>query len=326
MEKRVMGIFWRPCVGLILFAFTAITAHSQVLTNPGFETAGTNYGFPDVGDGNFGNIPITNIFATGWTPAGFSYVARTGTNSPQSGSYEESSEGYDYVGINNSGSATTAHTGGYALRAFGPFTNGCCLGSGAFQVISSNTVAAVSNNTIWVLSGYVLNWSGDQMSFDNVGLTGFGLLQIAFLDTNGVAIGTPQDGTHYDTNLVLDTWTPTSVTATSPAGTVSIAFYALHVGQNGALGSAFFDDLSITNTGVAPPPPPPPPVVTNQFQAVIQTGNRICFPTISTASYQPQSSDDGSTWANIGLLTPGDGNTDCVFSVTHKFYRVQISQ
>ena len=52
-------------------------------------------------------------------------------------------------------------------------------------------------------------------------------------------------------------------------GNSPIEFHGLHVGMSAALGSIFFDDLSITNVGVAPPPPPPPPVVTNQFQAVI---------------------------------------------------------
>jgi hypothetical protein len=85
----------------------------------------------------------------------------------------------------------------------------------------------------------------------------------------------------------------------------------------------FFDDMSITNIGVAPPPPP---IVTNQFQAVVQKGNQICFPTISTASYLPQSSDDGSSWSNIASPAPGDGLTDCVFSVSHKFYRVYVLQ
>jgi len=321
MEKRVMGIFWRPCVGLILFAFTAITANSQQLTNPGFETAGTNYVFPDNGDGAFATI--TNTFASGWTANGGAYAARTATNTPQLGTYEESSEAYDFVGINQSGFTNTAHSGGFALRTLGPFTNGCCGGSGAYQIITSNNVAAISNNTIWQLSGFVLNWSGDPLSFDNTGLTGFGLLQIVFQDGSGNTIGT-QDGTHWGTNnATLNVWQPTSVTATSPAGTAAIQFYALHVGQNGALGSLFFDDLSITNTGVAPPPPPPPPTVTNQFQAVIQVGNQVCWPTVSNTSYQAQSSDDNVLWTDFGPRTPGDGTTNCTFGFTHKFYRVQ---
>jgi len=310
----------RCCVIIIAFSFAASAVHSQLI-NGGFETAGTNiYAFPDNGDGAF--PVISNTLAAGWTPLGGSYVARTATNTPQQGTYEESSIAYDFVGINQSGFTNTAHAGGFALRAFGTFTNQCCGGSGAGQIISSNTVAAVSNNTIWVFSGNVLNWSGDPMSFANTGLTGFGLLQIAFLDTNGAIFAT-QDGTHWGTNNApLDVWQPTSVTATSPAGTASIEFFALHVGQNGALGSIFFDDLSVTNTGVAPPPPPPPPIVTNQFQAAIQTGNRVCWPTVVNASYQPQSSDDNSTWTPIGSPIPGDGASNCVFGVSHKFYRV----
>ncbi len=37
MEKRVMGIFWRPCVALIALTFTAIAAHAQLLQDGGFE-------------------------------------------------------------------------------------------------------------------------------------------------------------------------------------------------------------------------------------------------------------------------------------------------
>jgi hypothetical protein len=317
MEKRVMGIFWRPCVGLILFAFTAISANSQVLTNPGFETAGTNYTFPDNGDGAF--PVISNTFAAGWNPLGAMLPARQPTR--RSRALPKQRRLYDYVGINQSGFTNTAH-GGFALRAFGPFTNGCCQGSVAFRILSSNTVAAVSNNTIWQLNGFIMDWSGDPILNNGLGVVGFGLLQIVFLDGSGNAIGT-KDGPHFDTNLVLNAWTPTSVTATSPAGTASIEFFALHVGMNAALGSLFFDDLSITNTGVAPPPPPPPPTVTNQFQAVIQVGNQVCWPTVSNTSYQAQSSDDNVLWTDFGPRTPGDGTTNCTFGFTHKFYRVQ---
>ncbi len=249
-------------------------------------------------------------------------MARTSTNSPQQGTYEEPNIGYDYYGVNQSGS-NTAHNGQYSLRAFGPFQTACCQGSGAVQLFTSNTVAAVSNNTIWVVTGYGLNWSGDPMQDVGVGVAGFGLIQIAFYDGSNNVIGTPVDGPHLDTNTAMNTWISCAVTATAPAGVASVGAWALHVGMAGAYGSIFWDDMTITNIGTAAAPPP---IMTNQFQAVIVQGNQICFPTISTASYLPQSSDDGSTWANIGSYTPGDGNTDCVFAATHKFYRVQISQ
>ena len=309
----------RCYVIIIALSFAASAAHAQLI-NGGFETAGTNYVFPNV-DGD-GFILTNTPFAASWTPSGGAYVARTATNSPQQGQYRDTFTGYPYVGINDSGVTNTAHSGGFALRAFGPDTNTCCGGSGAFQVISSNTVAAVSNNTIWVFSGFVLNWSGDFLQDVGVGTVGFGLLQIVFQDANGGTIAS-QDGFHWDTNTVLDAWQPTSVTATSPAGTAQIAFFALHVGENNALGSLFFDDLSVTNTGVAPPPPPPPPIVTNQFQAVIQVGNQVCWPTVNNTSYQAQSSDDNVTWTDFGARMPGDGTTNCAFGVTHKFYRVQ---
>lgn len=324
MEKRIMANVCRCYVIIIALSFAASAVHAQ-LFNGDFETTGTNYTFPDNGDMAF--PVLSNTFAAGWTPFSGAYCARTATNGPQQGTYEELTIGYDFFGINQSKSngipTTTSHGGLYSLRTFGTFTNQCCGGSGAGQIISSNTVAAISNNTIWVLSGFVLNWSGDPLSDSLAGIQNFGCLQIVFLDTNNVFLGS-QDGTHWGTNnATLDVWQPTSVTATSPAGTAAIEFIAEHVGQSGALGSLFFDDLSVTNTGVAPPPPPPPPVVTNQFQAVIQVGNQVCWPTVNNTSYQAQSSDDNVTWTDFGTRTPGDGTTNCAFGVTHKFYRVQ---
>lgn len=319
MEKRLTGITWRLCVALIAFTFTAIAANAQnVLTNSDFETAGTNYVFPDAGDNAFGLI--TNTFALGWNPNGF-YVARTLTNAPQQGSYEDNTlDASDFFGINQSGS-NTAHSGASSLRTFGPFgTN--LLGSGAVQLISSNQNPAVSNNTRWVVSGYGLNWSGDPMTAATLGATGFGTLQVAFYDASNTEIVATDSG-HITNGAPLNTWISCTATATAPPGTVSVAAWALHVGEAGEAGSTFWDDITLVTTGVAPPPPP---VVTNQFQAVIAKGNQLCFFTSSNASYQAQSSDDGSTWSNATSLTPGDGLTDCVFAVTHKFYRVQISQ
>jgi len=314
-----MGNIWRLCVALIAFTLIAITVNAQLI-NPGFETAGTNYTWPDTGDGAF--PIISNTFASGWSPNGF-YVARTATNAPAQGTYEDASTGYDYVGINQSGTTNTAHTGGFSLRTLGPFPVTCCAGSGAVQLISSNQNAAVSNNTIWVVSGFGYVWSGDPLLDDGLGVTGFGTLQVAFYDITNSLIGSPFDSNHIDTNAAVGAWISCTATGIAPPGTVSVAAWALHVGMNGALGSVFWDDLTISYAGTAAPPPP---VVTNDFQAVIQSGSQICFSTIATASYQPQSSDDGSTWSNITALTPGDGLTDCVFAVSHKFYRVQVSQ
>jgi len=320
MEKRIMANVCRYFVIIIALSFAASAAHAQ-LTNPGFETAGTNYVFPDTGDGAF--PLITNTFAAGWLPNGGAYVARTATNTPAQGTYEDSATGYDFVGVNQSGSTNTARTGGYALRTFGPFPGFCCVGSGASQLISSNTVAAVSNNSIWVVSGYGLNWSGDPLQDFGLNVTGFGVLQVAFYDVTNALIGAAIDSPHLDTGTVQNAWISCSVTGTAPPGTVSVGAWALHVGMNGALGSIFWDDMSITNIGVAPPPPP---IVTNLVDATILGGNQACWPTVVNASYQPQFSDNNSTWTSIGTLIPGDGTTNCVFGFSHKFYRVLQSQ
>jgi hypothetical protein len=327
MEKRNMANVCRGLVVIIALSFfAALSAHAQLI-NGGFETAGTNYIFPDNGDGSF--PVLTNLFAADWTPIGATYVTRDATNSPQVGTYEDLTA-YDYVGCNSTAS-NTAHSGTYALRAFGPFGSTASPpgGSGAFQLITSNQNAAVSNYTYWVFSGYLMNWSGDPMNDTGGADPGFGLIQIVFQGTNGEAVAggaSTFDGPHLGMGTITNTWISCSVTAQAPKDVSQIAFYCLHVGQEGNQGSVFFDDLSATYLGPGSPPPPPPQSVTNQLQAVIQAGNRICWPTISYASYQAQYSDDNTNWTSIGSLLPGDGTTNCVFGFTHKFYRVLREQ
>jgi len=315
MEKHVMGIFWRACVVLTVSAFTAPAANAQLL-NGSFESPGTNFIYQPDANG----VILTNTSAAGWTP--FELGFRTGTNSPSSGTYTEADFGYTYPGINNSGSATTAHTGSFAARLFGPFSNFCCTASGLFQTITNSINQAVSNNQVWVFSGYGLNWSGDPLASFGADAN-FGLIQIQFLDAGGAPLGTT-DGPHLGTDTPVDTWISCTVTATAPAGTAQVTFFVLHVGMTGALGSIFWDDLSVTNIGVTPPPPPPPPLE----PAGIRAGVQVCWPTVVNTSYQPQYSDDNVVWVNIiatnaaQQLLPGDGTTNCIFSTSHKFYRV----
>jgi hypothetical protein len=318
MEKRIMANICRGLVVTIAFSFAALAAHAQLI-NGGFETAGTNYVFPDNGDGSFPFI--TNLFAAGWIPNGGAYVSRDATNAPQQGEYEDTATSYDFVGVNATAS-NTAHSGTYALRCFGPFQSGSAVGSGAYQLIMSNSVPAISNNTIWVLNGYGLNWSGDQMQDTPLASVNYGQLQILFVGTNGNVLNENQAyGPELGTNTAVNTWISCSVTGQAPPrGTAGIEVFALHVGQAGALGSIFWDDLSLTNIGVGAPPPP---TVTNFYNASLETGNQICWSTVTTASYQPQYSDDNVNWTNLGSLVPGDGTTDCTFSLPHKFYRVE---
>jgi hypothetical protein len=315
MEKHVLGVFWRACVVLTAFAFTTAVAKAQLL-NGSFESPGTNFIYQPDANG----VILTNTSAAGWTP--FELGFRTGTNSPSSGTYTEADFGYTYPGINNSGSATTAHTGSFAARLFGPFSNFCCTASGLFQTITNSINQAVSNNQVWVFSGYGLNWSGDPLASFGADAN-FGLIQIQFLDAGGAPLGTT-DGPHLGTDTPVDTWISCTVTATAPAGTAQVTFFVLHVGMTGALGSIFWDDLSVTNIGVTPPPPPPPPLE----PAGIRAGVQVCWPTVVNTSYQPQYSDDNVVWVNIiatnaaQQLLPGDGTTNCIFSTSHKFYRV----
>ena len=320
MEKHVLGVFWRACVVLIVLAFTTTIAKAQLL-NGSFESPGTNLIYQPDANG----VILTNTGADGWTP--FQLGFRTGTNGPSSGTYTEADFGYTYPGVNNSGSATTARTGSFAARLFGPFSNFCCTASGVLQVITNSSSQAVSNNQIWVFSGYGLNWSGDPMMSLGGASQNFGVIQIQFLDTNGAPLAVATDGPHLGTGTPMDTWISCSVTATAPPETSQVVFFALHVGMTGALGSIFWDDMSVTNIGFGPPPPPPPPPAPLE-PAGIRAGVQVCWPTVVNTSYQPQYSDDNVLWVNIiatnfaQQLLPGDGTTNCIFSVSHKFYRV----
>jgi len=317
MEKRTMANVCRTLTLITAFSFAALAAHAQLI-NPGFETAGTNYVFPDNGDGSFPVLTVST--PAGWTFNGGAYASRCSTNSPETGSYEDFTP-YDYNGIQSSGSTNTAHGGGYALRAFGTFTNACCVGSGAYQIITPSQNAGVSNGAIWVFSGYLMNWSGDQMQDFGAGVTQFGQIQILYQKTNGTTLGGgTYEGPQIGTNAAPDTWISCSVTGQAPVGTEQMALYCLHVGMAGAVGSVFFDDLSVTNIGVGATPVGN---LTNQYQAAIQSGNQLCWPTTSYASYQPQYSDDNVNWTSIGSLLPGDGTTNCAFATNHKFYRVE---
>lgn len=305
----------RGCAVIIAISFTAMAAHAQFI-NGGFETAGTNFIFPADLDGTI----ITNIFAAGWIPNGGAFVSRDLTNIPATANYRDVSSALFFNGVNSTGVTNTAHTGGAALRTFGPFGTDF-VGSGASQVITNSISQVVSNGQVWAVSGFALNWSGDPLTNTFNG-GGFGTIQIAFLDiTNSIIAFT--DGQHFDTNTAVDTWISCTATGTAPPGTVGVAAFCLHVGKDGGLGSCFFDDVTLTFVGIAPPPPI---IVTNNFQASIQKGNQVCWATVVNTSYQPQSSDDNSTWTDVGTPIPGDGSSNCVFATNHKFYRVVQSQ
>lgn len=305
----------RGCAAIIAIFFAAFSTNAQFI-NGGFETAGTNFIFPADLDGNI----ITNTFAAGWVPNGGALVSRDLTNTPQTANYREAESGVFFVGVNSTGATNTAHTGAAALRTFGPF-GAAFDASGANQEITNSISQVVSNGQMWAVNGYGLNWSGDPMT-NQFGGGGFGILQVAFYDVTNSKIASIDSVTQIGTNTALDTWISMSVTGTAPAGTVGVAAWCLHIGELNGLGSCFFDDVTLTYAGIAPPPPI---IITNNFQAGIQSGKQICWATVVNTSYLPQSSDDNLTWTDIGTPIPGDGTSNCVFATNHKFYRVMQS-
>ena len=315
MEKHLTA-FFRVSIVWTMFASAAITGNAQSLLNPGFELVTANV--TNVFDDGNGNV-VSNRPPLFWTANNLAF--RSGTNSPPVGSFLDPDFGHLYSGLNSSASPATVHAGGFSARLFGPFDLLCC-GKSSMSYMYTTAVAA---RQIWVLKGFGLNWSGDPLTNEDGFATidqNFGLIQIEFLNAASNILSTV-DGPHLLADTPQDTWISCSVTGTAPFGTTQIRFHAAHVGKQGALGSIFWDDLSITNIGSAPLPTRPP-----LQPAGIQAGVQICWPTVVGTSYQPQYSDDNSNWINIIATAaaqqwlPGDGTSNCIFSTNHKSYRV----
>lgn len=307
MEKHVMANVCRGCVAAVTLSLSLAitTTHAQVLINPGFESGSGLYTNTDPNPPE-PNSTVTTA-AVGWVQ--FSDAIRISTN--------------------ESCSSETAHSGAYSLQCSGPSVlngDGSVGASFAQQFITTG----VTNGQVWVLNGWGLTPSCDEMSDTPISFASFGALQIQFYDATGTnAVGgaitstplyAPNDPTAGHVGMNPDQWYSCTVTATAPSGASQVAFNAMHIGDENELGSIYWDDLSVANLGV---PPPPPPSATNQFQAAIQSGNEICWATVAFASYQAQYSDDNVNWTNIGSLLPGDGTSNCVFATVHKYYRVQ---
>jgi hypothetical protein len=153
---------------------------------------------------------------TDWTTFNFAYCLGTGT------------------GANGPMASGSPHGGLNVLQLAGPW-NAWWDASGAYQdVLTSEGVS-------WTLSGYGMNPSGDAMATNT---TGFGILQIAWIDSGGNTISAIDSSQIDKSASMYDQWQALSVSGTAPAGTAKVRLLALHVnGPDYAGGSAYFDDL-----------------------------------------------------------------------------------
>jgi hypothetical protein len=195
-------------------------ANANLLSNGGFEA-------DEATGGDQGG-------ATDWTT--FESVFTNATDGPQFGPVS-AGDGTDPSG---SGAGTQS------LKMFGPF-NGTGSAAGAFQNVAG------SAGTIYELSAYVMNWTGDP--FGNLGI-----LQLNFLDgagdplVGGSEITVDPFGTSdVDLSVIQDgaevsDWTLLTLSGIAPVGTVEVQAFLLHI-QTGdpccSGGSLFWDDVQL---------------------------------------------------------------------------------
>ncbi|MGB5398425.1 MAG: hypothetical protein WBN96_14860, partial [Gammaproteobacteria bacterium] len=164
---------------------------------------------------------------------------------------------FEFVFTNNTagpGFGPVSHdAGGFqSLTMYGPFTFDSA--SGAYQADDS----VVAGKT-YTATAHVMNWDGDNLAPDNIGI-----FQLSFWNAAGGQLG---GGTRLGvTELIVDAsndgnriylpgqdgadisdWTELSMTEVAPAGTVSAELFLLHIQLStpAAGGSIFWDDVSL---------------------------------------------------------------------------------
>ncbi len=142
---------------------------------------------------------------------------------------------------------------GNAYQVFYNGTNGPAAYDGVGEIKEFGTFPGTSgiyqdfNFTVgqsYTATGYGLNWSGDAMQANNSGF-----IRLTFFNANGQEIsGAGQNSNSITNSTTQNTWTPLSVTAVAPTGTVTAQVLCLFVqpGTNG--GSSWFDGVSVTQS------------------------------------------------------------------------------
>ena len=124
-------------------------------------------------------------------------------------------------------------------KIFGNFDGQQQSDSGVYQSV------AASEGDTYTATINVLHRSDDAMAGDNIAL-----LILSWRDANGAEI-LADAKTVLDANSPLDQWIEDSITATAPAGTVSVDFFVLFIQfatdefPFGAPGAMFFDKASL---------------------------------------------------------------------------------
>ena len=204
------------------------------------------------------------------------------------------------------------------------------------RVIASSTglngfTLSDANNAV-ALGGYLGNYVlGFQMLFDSDGVAS--IMDSAYNTNGSVAtdgvfsgityyltyslrnLGLPD--TNYHTSLPLSqvyynsrTGNRTAVLYNNSTNSQTVTLY----NQSGVVGTFLVPPgASVVN----------PSAQTNQIAASIQIGKKISWLTSGANTYQPQWSDNGSTWTALGGVIAGTGSTNTLFDAAqHSHYRI----
>ena len=198
--------------------------------------------------------------------------------------------------------------------------------SGSSSLLINNTWASVYGSPQAIQSfaaapGDVFNFQGYMLTPSSITDGSFGLLKIVFRDSNGNdlmpasadvgTINTSYPGVESEIFLngssPANQWILTEAQGEAPANTAQVLFFQLNVNPDGSTTTMHFDDISATLVG-------DPVLPFNLSSSVEGADFQISFPTQDGVSYQVayKSSMTNESWAPVGEIIVGDGNTNSV--------------
>ena len=232
-----------------------------------------------------------------------------GTNLLENPGFESGLDGWTTVLSGGSASASTAQakSGSRSLL----INNTWASAYGSPQAVQSFDAAA----------GDVFNFQGYMLTPSSITDGSFGLLKIVFRDSSGNellpasadvgSINTSYPGVESEIFLngssSVNQWIWTEAQGEAPANTAQVLFFLLNVNPAGSATTMYFDDISATLVG--------DPVLPFALSASVEGADfQISFPTQEGISYQLayKSSMTNESWAPVGEIIVGDGNTNSV--------------
>jgi hypothetical protein len=204
----------------------------------------------------------------------------------------------------------SAQTGSYGISMYGNFVAGVNY-SGLYQDVPAVAGAA------YLATVYVSTADYDQIGPDN---TAF--LKLEFYDASTNYLGAFPASNPLTNTSPVDTWILQTVSVTAPAGAATVRTTLIFEQDNGAGGSAFFDNVSLLVN--------PQPQITSITAG--KTNSLISFSSILGATHEVDIRDDMSagSWSVLTNNITGTGDImqigDQFSSGQQKrFYRVKAS-